>query len=384
MASGADAAAEAAAALALAALPRRADRYVSDCGLAWEAALLAGVSVNGASVQADFLVFPAQDVFRVGCVILPPPQPRTRVFAFYKPARMATDMKKLPNAKDGGLAQAAAAFGAQGVFPVGQLDVMTTGLLLFTGDGDLAFLINSPGTLQKVYSVGLDGLRGKAVLAQSDVAALTKPGPLTVNKAERDAGRRLNEASSPLLVSFDAVECVGGGLNVGDATLPKGCVAKARYRVDVTLSSGANHVIKRLFAQRCQLAVRSLHRIRIGPVSLKGLSVAGDWRELSQMEVSELWASLGGLKALLDLKRTHLALRLRADASADPRLEAFLADPAAGRTDTATCVDLLGGDCGAAMEFGAHQAIIVRTSADAETLPPQLRDAAPGLGSGET
>ncbi|KAJ1455988.1 hypothetical protein M885DRAFT_616811 [Pelagophyceae sp. CCMP2097] len=44
-------------------------------------------------------------------------------------------------------------------------------------------------------------------------------------------------------------------------------------------------------------------------------------------------------------------------------------------TDTATLVDRLGGDCGAAMEFGAHQAIIVRTSADAETLPPQLRDA---------
>ena len=312
------------AAQTLATLPRALDRYVADCldGLGWEKALQRGVRVDGRAVEdPGALVFPATDRVEVGGARLPaaaPPRRRARVVAYHKPAKMATDVGEEFGSK---MRAAVASFGGDRLMPVGQLDVMTTGLLLFTDDGELSRLLCAPGRAAKVYRVGFDAPRDARLPTPDQVDALTTPAPLGVNRAERNAARRSHEAAVPLSVKFDAV-VAAGSFDIGDDTRPPGCAAKSRHHVDVTLSSGANHVIKRLFMQRCGLAVRTLRRTGVGPADLEGIPREGDWRDLGRFEVDALWAAVGGLEALVDFKRAHLTCRRRS--TGDARLEAFL------------------------------------------------------------
>jgi pseudouridine synthase len=312
------------AAQTLATLPRALDRYVADCldGLGWEQALQRGVRVDGRAVEdPGALVFPATDRVEVGGARLPaaaPPRRRSRVVAYHKPSKMATDVGEEFGSK---MRAAVASFGGDKLMPVGQLDVMTTGLLLFTDDGELSRLLCAPGRAAKVYRVGFDAPRDARLPTPDQVDALTTPAPLGVNRAERNAARRSHEAAAPLSVKFDAV-VAAGSYDIGDDTRPPGCAAKSRHHVDVTLSSGANHVIKRLFMQRCGLAVRTLSRTSVGPADLAGIPREGDWRDLGRFEVDALWAAVGGLEALADFKRAHLTCRRRS--TGDARLEAFL------------------------------------------------------------
>ena len=136
-----------------------------------------------------------------------------------------------------------------GLYPIGRLDADTTGLLLFSTDGNLGNELLHPSRhVNKTYRAQLDG-------------------PLSQGQA--DALRRGVELSdgptSPAEVEF---------------------VGKSRRDVRITIHEGRYHQVKRMF-EAVGRKVRKLHRESFGPLELGDLAL-GTWRQLSQEEVEAL------------------------------------------------------------------------------------------------
>jgi len=139
---------------------------------------------------------------------------------------------------------------------VGRLDFQTSGLLLFTTDGELANRLMHPSTgLIREYSVRLRG--------EIDAAAQKK----------LRRGIELEDG----VARFETLEFAGGdGQN-------------RWYKVSVT--EGRNRVVRRLFAAVGHRVSR-LIRIRFGPISLPRPLPAGRSRPLSPGEISALYAAV--------------------------------------------------------------------------------------------
>ena len=145
----------------------------------------------------------------------------------------------------------------RGLFPVGRLDKDTTGLLLLTDDGPLAHGLLSPKKhVDKVYLARVDGQVDGA-----DAAALA-------------AGLTLG----------DGTVCLPAGLEpLGDGSA---CL--------VTLREGKYHQVKRMLAARGK-PVLTLHRLRMGPLTLDEGLKPGKWRFLTPRERAELRGQEGAI-----------------------------------------------------------------------------------------
>ena len=145
----------------------------------------------------------------------------------------------------------------RGLFPVGRLDKDTTGLLLLTDDGPLAHGLLSPRKhVDKVYLARVDGRVDGA-----DAAALA-------------AGLTLG----------DGTVCLPAGLEpLGDGST---CL--------VTLREGKYHQVKRMLAARGK-PVLTLHRLRMGPLTLDEGLKPGKWRFLTPRERAELRGQEGAI-----------------------------------------------------------------------------------------
>ncbi len=176
-----------------------------------------------------------------------------------------------------------------GAFPVGRLDRETTGLLLFTTDGDLADAVLQPlRHTDKVYWLWLD-----EELAHDDprLRAMVQPSP-----------------------HFDCAKHVA-----------------IRHRsahhveLELTLDQGKHHQIRRL-CRALRLRLVHLHRRSIGPITLGDLPI-GDLRPLEPHEVLALWGAVGGRErvchAQIAALRRH-AEKARRASRPDARLEAWL------------------------------------------------------------
>jgi len=144
------------------------------------------------------------------------------------------------------------------ISPIGQLDVQTTGLLLLTDAPGVSRLVSLPGALSKVYRVSFDAAASSAGLSKEQAAALTTPTDLT-----RDNDR-------PTIASFSKITRMKRRYIIDNPKLPEGIEPKARFSADCTISSGQNHIVKRLFAS-AKSAVRELRRVAIGPIKLPEL-----------------------------------------------------------------------------------------------------------------
>jgi len=136
----------------------------------------------------------------------------------------------------------------QGLFPVGRLDKDTRGLLLLTNDGELAHRLLAPKShVDKVYLARVDGHVDK-----EDVLAFRQG--LTLD---------------------DGLECMPAGLEpLGDGS---SCL--------VTLREGKFHQVKRMLAHRGK-PVEYLKRLSMGSMRLDENLAEGQWRELTEEEVS--------------------------------------------------------------------------------------------------
>lgn len=137
------------------------------------------------------------------------------------------------------------------IYPVGRLDLDTTGLLFFTNDGDLALALTHPRHwVEKVYRAQVRGVPAAAELKRL---------------AE---GIRLDDGlTAPAKVWLESVENGNAILKIG-------------------IREGRNRQVKRMMTAIGH-PVLTLHRLAMGPLSLEGLK-PGEYRKANAFELQEL------------------------------------------------------------------------------------------------
>jgi 23S rRNA pseudouridine2605 synthase len=142
------------------------------------------------------------------------------------------------------------------IFPVGRLDMDSSGLLLLTNDGELANRLTHPRfEVHKTYEVTVSG--------RLDDAAVRRLSEGVFLPEKDDVGARTGRSRLKLL-----------GRDSTKTTLL------------MELREGRNRQIRRMML-RAGHPVRRLRRVAMGPLRLKGLGV-GAWRELTASELREL------------------------------------------------------------------------------------------------
>ncbi len=140
---------------------------------------------------------------------------------------------------------------------IGRLDVNTTGLLLFTTDGELAHRLMHPGSgIEREYLVRVRGCPSAAVLARLRDGLVLDDGP----------------------ANFDLIE---------PAVEPGGTRTGSHAWFRVTLHEGRNREVRRLW-EAAGFEVSRLSRLRYGSVRLPADLRPGRWRLLSQDQVDKL------------------------------------------------------------------------------------------------
>lgn len=136
------------------------------------------------------------------------------------------------------------------VYPVGRLDRATTGVLMFTNDGDLAKKLTHPSHgARKVYHVVLD-----KKITKADLDTIAK-------------GIELEDGLAPV----DTVSFIEG---------------KSKTNVGIELHVGRNRIVRRIF-KHLGYEVEKLDRVSFAGLNKKNLK-RGQWRMLSQKEVDFL------------------------------------------------------------------------------------------------
>lgn len=137
------------------------------------------------------------------------------------------------------------------IYPVGRLDRATTGLLLFTNDGDLARKLTHPSSnVYKIYHVELDK-------------------PLTKEDMKR---------------MLEGIELEDGMVHVDDVQYVDS--ANDKRVVGVELHSGKNRIVRRIF-EHLGYEVHKLDRSVFAGLTKKDLP-RGRYRELTEKEVGYL------------------------------------------------------------------------------------------------
>lgn len=140
--------------------------------------------------------------------------------------------------------------GGQRFYPVGRLDRKTSGVLLFTNDGDLAKKLTHPSHgARKIYEVSLD----KALTA-SDMKKIGE-------------GLQLDDGE----IQVDEISFIEG---------------KSKNNVGIIIHSGRNRIVRRIF-ESLDYDVTKLDRVFFAGITKKNLN-RGQWRYLSEKEVGYL------------------------------------------------------------------------------------------------
>ena len=136
------------------------------------------------------------------------------------------------------------------VYPVGRLDRMTTGVLLFTNDGDLTKRLTHPSyNKKKIYHVFLD--------------------------------REITQ---------EELDQVSAGLELEDGEIKADAISFAdsedKKQVGIEIHSGRNRIVRRIF-EHLGYEVEKLDRVFFAGITKKNIP-RGKWRFLSQKEIQML------------------------------------------------------------------------------------------------
>ncbi len=136
------------------------------------------------------------------------------------------------------------------IYPVGRLDKNTTGLLLFTNDGEMAKRLTHPSSnIYKIYQVECDRPVAEADMKQMMEGIVLEDGPIAVDDVQYQGGQN-------------------------------------RSIVGVALHSGRNRIVRRIF-EHFGYEVKKLDRTCFAGLTKKDLG-RGRVRELTQQEVNYL------------------------------------------------------------------------------------------------
>ncbi|MFL5765651.1 MAG: pseudouridine synthase [Bacteroidia bacterium] len=137
------------------------------------------------------------------------------------------------------------------IYPVGRLDRATTGLLMFTNDGELTKKLTHPRYgVRKIYHVEID-----KPLKREDLDKIS-------------SGLELEDGE----IKVDEITYVGDG--------------KDKTQIGIELHSGKNRIVRRIF-EHLGYNVRKLDRVMFGSLTKKDLP-RGRWRLLTESEVGTL------------------------------------------------------------------------------------------------
>ena len=279
-------------------LPRRLRKHVAellslslqDVDERWHAGRLRVRVPGGPEPQLlplEALVFEEDQVLLDGIAIAGRPE---RVYAVLNKPKHVTSTASDPEGKSD-LSPYLRAM-PPGCFAVGRLDRETTGLLLFTSDGDLANAVLRPDhETTKTYWLWLD-----------------------------DA---ISEQDARLARLIAGVPHDGEQLYAKQARI----LARSEHatELELTLTQGKKRQIRHM-CRALDLHLVHLHRRQIGPLTDANLAL-GSWRMLSAGEVEALWQAVGGRQDLR--RRKILALTRQASKARDAgvpleRLERWL------------------------------------------------------------
>lgn len=230
----------------------RLQKYIADQGIASRRAaekLIAegAVKVNGTVVtKMGTKVDPTKNHVEVSQAVLRAKQEKLVYIMLYKPIGYVTTTHRTKSEPQIVLDLLSGI--DERVYPVGRLDKDSSGLLLLTNDGKLAFELTHPKFgHEKEYLV-----EAMNIIDDEQIQELKKGMPL-----------------------------------LGKKTLPPKVTRLSPRRFLITLKEGKNRHIRRLF-RKIGSGVRKLKRIRIETLSLDQWMEPGDFRLLTKKEVQHL------------------------------------------------------------------------------------------------
>ena len=179
-----------------------------------------------------------------------------------------------------------------GLFPIGRLDFDTTGLLLFSTDGELGNgLLHPRHHVEKRYLALVNGKPTPEQLGQLEQGIQLDDGMTAPAKAALVEGVEEKRALSMLEVP----PAVPDHEPNGSVPSPQRAAilrkrSQQRAVVRVVLREGRKRQVKRMLSA-IKHGVLALHRDSFGPIELGDLP-RGHWRELTPEEVTALHASI--------------------------------------------------------------------------------------------
>ena len=179
-----------------------------------------------------------------------------------------------------------------GLYPIGRLDFDTTGLLLFSTDGELGNgLLHPKHHVAKRYLALVNGRPTPAELARLETGIQLDDGMTAPAKASVVEGEEERRALSVLEVPPAVPDHEPNG-SVPSAQRAAILRKRSQKRavVRVVLREGRKRQVKRMLAA-VKHGVLALHRDSFGPIELGDLP-RGEWRELTAEEVAALHACI--------------------------------------------------------------------------------------------
>ena len=215
---------------------READTYIEH----------GSVEVNGNLVTEMGYKVQADDIVRFDGTSITPEQ--KKYILLNKPKNYITTMDDERGRKT--VMELVANASKERIYPVGRLDRNTTGLLLFTNDGEMAKKLTHPRhNVRKLYHATLDN-------------------KLALKDLEKLRGEVIIEGKK---VFIDAVSYVDG---------------EPKNEVGIEIHSGRNRIVRKIF-EHLGYKVTKLDRVIFAELTKKNLP-RGRWRSLTALEVSKL------------------------------------------------------------------------------------------------
>ena len=170
------------------------------------------------------------------------------------------------------------------LFPVGRLDRLTCGMLIFTTDGDLGQnLLHPKNEVEKNYEVVIDG-----VLTENSDAYKNLVSGVQIQSGKTSPAKLeiLEHFSFDKYLEYENEFFKNCATKNDASALPneKDLIDKKFSRLIITIHEGKNRQVRRMF-ETCGFNVLLLKRLSIGNLKLGSLD-CGKWDKLNKEQIS--------------------------------------------------------------------------------------------------